>query len=80
MRRPLTLEDFRDDVIAHGPMFRAWMTAKVAELKGLGFHGESLQLAVEGIEAARLNAGTGEHFRLLEQVQAHQRQGDQDDA
>lgn len=73
-RRPLTLEDFKDDAAGHGPMFRAWMTAKVAELKGLGFHGESLQLAVEGIETARQAPGTGEHFRLLEQVRAHQRQ------
>ena len=73
--RPMTLEDFRDDAAAHGPMFRSWMAAKVTELKAMGFAGEALQLAVEGIENARLNPGSGEHFRLLEQVQAHQRQG-----
>ena len=73
MRKPLTLEDFRADAASHGPMFRSWMTSKVAELKALGFHGESLQLAVEGIEAARLNPGTGEHFRLLEDVRRHHR-------
>ena len=75
MRRPMTLEDFRDDAAAHGPLFRAWMTSKVSEMKSAGIVGEALQLAVAGIEAARLNPGSGEHFRLLEQVQAHMRQG-----
>lgn len=80
MRRPLTIEDFRDDAKAHGPLFRAWMTAKVAELKLLGFNGEGLQLALAAVEAARLSPGTGEHFRLLEQIKAHTSRGDQDDA
>lgn len=75
-RKPLTLEDYRDDAASHGPMFRSWMTAKVTELKALGIVGESLQLAVQGIEAARLNPGSGEHFRLLEQIRAHVRQGE----
>lgn len=62
MRRPLTVEDFRDDAASRGPMYRAWLIAKVVELKALGFAGEALQLAVEGTEIARLHPGTREHF------------------
>lgn len=75
-RRPLTLEDFKDDAAHRGPLFKSWMTSRVAELKALGFHGESLQLALGAIEAARTNPGSGEHYRLLEHVRAHQRRGE----
>ena len=74
MRRPMTVEDFADDLRDFGPMFRSYARARFAEFKAAGLTGEALQMAVNAVDNARQAPGTGAHWRLLEDVRRHHNQ------
>ena len=73
MKRPLTIEDFSDDLRDYGPFFRAYARARVAQFKDAGLTGEMLSQAVSALEDARVAPGTGPFWRLLEDVRRHHR-------
>lgn len=74
--RPVTIEDYADDLKAFGPLYRSYARVRFAEFKAAGLTGEALQMAVDAVDNARLAPGTGPFWRLLEDVRRHhQNQG-----
>lgn len=74
--RPLTIEDFSDDLQGYGPFYRSYARARVAQFKDAGLTGEMLSQAVNALEDARQAPGTGPFWRLLEDVRRHHRNQD----
>ena len=72
-KRPWTIEDYRDDLRDFGPIYRSYARARFAALKAAGLAGEALQLAVNAVDEARQAPGTGQFWRLLEDVRRHHR-------
>lgn len=77
--RPMTVEDYSDDLRARGPLYRAYARARVAQFKAAGLTGETLSQAVSALEDARQTPGTGPFWRLLEEVRKHQVNGGRSD-
>jgi hypothetical protein len=69
--RPLTIEDYADDLKGFGPLYRSFARARFAEFKAAGLTGEALQMAVDAVDNARQAPGTGPFWRLLEDVRRH---------
>ena len=78
--RPMTVEDFADDLRDFGPLYRAYARARFREFKAAGLRGEALQMAVNAVDEARQAPGTGPYWRLLEDVRRHHRNQGGDNA
>lgn len=73
--RPLTVEDYAQDVAQEGPVFASYRAGVVAKLKLAGVHGEDLRLAMAALERARTAPGSHEHWKLVEAAQRHHKEG-----
>jgi len=71
--RPMTVEDYSDDLRVQGPFYRAYARTIVSQFKDAGLTGEVLSQAVTALEDARQAPGTGPFWRLLEEVRRHHR-------
>ena len=78
--RPMTVEDFADDLRDFGLLYRAYARARFREFKAAGLRGEALQMAVNAVDEARQAPGTGPYWRLLEDVRRHHRNQGGDNA
>ena len=69
--RPLTVEDFADDLQCYGPFYRAYAHTRISQFREAGLTGEMLSQAVTALEEARQAPGTGPFWRLLEEVRQY---------